>query len=130
MKEIILLIFMLYFHIIDDYYLQGFLAQAKQKSWWKEHYPEPMYRHDYIIALIEHAFSWAVTIHIPLLLAYAFFEWSFEIPFGVAIFLFVTNIVLHALIDHMKANLKLCSLVLDQLMHVVQIYLTWYFWVN
>lgn len=36
MKETILLLCMLFCHIVDDYYLQGWLASAKQKSWWEK----------------------------------------------------------------------------------------------
>lgn len=32
----ILLLTMLFCHIVDDYYLQGWLASAKQKSWWEK----------------------------------------------------------------------------------------------
>ena len=56
MNYILLLIGMLFFHIVDDYYLQGFLASAKQKSWWEKNNPNPLYKNDYIIALVEHAF--------------------------------------------------------------------------
>jgi hypothetical protein len=68
MGYIVLLIGMLFFHIADDYYLQGFLASAKQKSWWEKNYPNPLYKNDYIIALVEHAFSWTVMIHIPIII--------------------------------------------------------------
>jgi hypothetical protein len=33
MGNIYTLMAMLFLHIVDDYYLQGFLASAKQKSW-------------------------------------------------------------------------------------------------
>ena len=35
-----LLFFMMFCHVVDDFYLQGILAQMKQESWWKENYPE------------------------------------------------------------------------------------------
>lgn len=34
MIKLLTLLGMLYLHIVDDYYLQGFLASAKQKEWW------------------------------------------------------------------------------------------------
>lgn len=64
---LIVLTAMLFCHIIDDYYLQGWLATGKQKDWWKSNAPDELYRYDYIIALVEHAFSWTCTIHIPVL---------------------------------------------------------------
>lgn len=33
--KILILFTMIFCHIVDDYYLQGWLASAKQKSWWK-----------------------------------------------------------------------------------------------
>ena len=51
MAEILLLIGMLFCHIVDDYYLQGFLASAKQKSWWEKNNPNPLYKNDYITKL-------------------------------------------------------------------------------
>ena len=47
----ILLLAMLFCHIVDDYYLQGWLASAKQKSWWKKNAPDKLYKNDYIMAL-------------------------------------------------------------------------------
>lgn len=58
----ILLLAMLFCHIVDDYYLQGWLASAKQKSWWKKNAPDKLYKNDYIMALCEHAFSWTFMI--------------------------------------------------------------------
>ena len=34
MIEIFMLLFMVFLHIVDDYYLQGILASMKQKQWW------------------------------------------------------------------------------------------------
>ena len=58
----ILLLTMLFCHIVDDYYLQGWLASAKQKSWWEKNAPDKLYKNDYIMALCEHAFSWTFMI--------------------------------------------------------------------
>ena len=46
--KIILLLGMLFCHIVDDYYLQGWLASAKQKSWWEKNAPDELYKNDYI----------------------------------------------------------------------------------
>lgn len=34
--KIVILFTMIFCHIVDDYYLQGWLASAKQKSWWEK----------------------------------------------------------------------------------------------
>lgn len=32
----------LFCHIVDDYYLQGILAQLKCREWWGKNYPDEM----------------------------------------------------------------------------------------
>ena len=121
--KILLLIAMLFFHIIDDYYLQGFLASAKQKVWWEKNYPDKLYKYDYIMALIEHAFSWTVMINIPAITYVLILGINF--PTLLFIDLFIANIIAHAYVDNMKANLLKINLIGDQLIHIFQITLTW-----
>ena len=45
--KILFLLGMIFCHIIDDYYLQGWLAFAKQKEWWTKNTPNPLYKYDY-----------------------------------------------------------------------------------
>lgn len=61
------LISMIFCHIVDDYYLQGWLASAKQKEYWRkqENYSEK-YKNDYIAALFMHSFSWGFMIMLPI----------------------------------------------------------------
>ena len=73
MYLIYLLIFMFMAHLIDDYYLQGWLASAKQRKWWETNAPDKLYRHDYVMALGCHAMSWSIMITSPLIL-YALFN--------------------------------------------------------
>ena len=68
MIKILLLLFMIFCHIVDDYYLQGWLASAKQKSWWENNCSNVLYQNDYIMALIMHAFSWTFMIHISIII--------------------------------------------------------------
>ena len=35
MSKAFIILWMIFFHIVDDYYLQCWLASAKQKQWWK-----------------------------------------------------------------------------------------------
>lgn len=123
--KFLLLIGMLFFHIVDDYYLQGFLASAKQKSWWAKNYPQPLYKYDYAMALIEHAFSWTVMIHIPI--AVYVIVCGITLPnMTTAYLVFFINMMLHAIIDNSKANLLKINLIQDQLMHIVQIVGIWF----
>ena len=118
MNRLFVILWMMFFHIVDDYYLQGWLASAKQKSWWKQNVPDKLYEHDYIWALIMHSFSWAFMIMLPI----AYVQ-QFDIRFNFFI-LFVLNIIIHAFVDDLKANKKLINLWHDQFIHMVQIMFT------
>ena len=63
--KILILFTMIFCHIVDDYYLQGWLASAKQKSWWEKNAPEKLYKYDYLAALFMHSFSWSFMIMLP-----------------------------------------------------------------
>lgn len=115
MSNIFVILWMIFFHIVDDYYLQGWLASAKQKQWWQENAPNSLYQYDYIWALIMHSFSWAFMIMLPI--AYV---WNFEVNYGF-VFMLLFNAAIHAFTDNMKANWKNINLWTDQLIHMVQI---------
>lgn len=115
-----ILLSMLFCHIVDDYYLQGWLASAKQKKYWQElpNYTD-MYKHDYIVALIMHSMSWAFMIMLPIAITNRF-------DVGLGFFaLYVVNVFFHAFVDDAKANRFLFNLVQDQLFHIAQIIVTW-----
>ena len=111
---------MIFMHIVDDYCLQGILASMKQKVWWQENTSDVMYRFDYIVALIAHSFSWAFMIMLPIVVTYQF---GID-PHVYSIALFA-NLVVHAIVDDLKANKKKINLVVDQSIHLVQILVTW-----
>ena len=112
------LLSMIFCHIVDDYYLQGKLALFKQKSWWQENAPDEMYKHDYIVALMMHSFSWAFMIMLPVAVSQ---EFQIEAAF---VTMFIINTVVHAIVDHLKANKRKINLVTDQSIHISQIVLT------
>lgn len=121
--KILLLLAMIFLHIVDDYYLQGWLASAKQKSYWEQNAPDKLYKHDYIMALFMHSFSWAFMIMlVPTVYTLIVAE---NIPLIIA--LFVGNLCMHMIVDDMKANRKKINLIQDQLMHLTQIVITWIF---
>ncbi len=118
MSKAFIVLWMIFFHIVDDYYLQGWLASAKQKQWWKENAPQPLYKYDYIWALLMHSFSWAFMIMLPIAVAMSFnISWVFLI-------LFLLNVCIHALTDNLKANRKKINLWHDQLVHMAQMVIT------
>lgn len=121
MKNTTILLFMLYFHILDDFLIQGILASMKQKSWWTEN-PEykELYSKDYLAALIIHSISWAISINIPVIIY--LYDTEMKLSFWI---LFLANIIIHAFADNLKANKKTINLVIDQSIHFVQIIVTY-----
>lgn len=113
-----ILLCMIFMHVVDDYYLQGILASMKQRSWWKENAPQEMYKNDYLPALIAHSFSWAFMVLLPLAFSLKNLNFSFFI-------LFFINMIGHAIVDNEKANRKTINLCEDQLVHLIQIILSW-----
>ena len=117
-NNVFIILCMIFFHIIADYNLQGWLASAKQKSYWEKNAPDQMYKHDYICALVMHSFSWTFMIMLPLMYAVGFKVNSF------LLFLFISNVLLHAITDDFKANKKVLNLWQDQSIHMYQIVIT------
>ena len=120
MNKLFLLILMVFLHIIDDYNLQGWLASAKQQEWWKNNAPSKLYKYDYIWALITHSFSWSFMIMLPIAL-----NMRFNIDYIFMVILFA-NVFIHAFIDDLKANKKKINLWTDQIIHVMQIIITFF----
>ena len=119
----VLLLTMLFCHIVDDYYLQGWLASGKQKSWWEKNAPDKLYKNDYIMALCEHSFSWIFMIMlVPTI--YTYFHFG-DTSYKMYIIMFVFNWITHCIIDDYKANKKYINLIIDQLTHILQVILTW-----
>lgn len=118
MNKMFLLFTMIFCHIVDDYYLQGWLSSAKQKSWWEKNAPDKLYKYDYIIALIMHSFSWAFMIMLPVAISDNF---NVGILYGI---LLVSNAVTHGIVDNLKANALKINLITDQIIHLIQIVVT------
>ena len=116
--NLFIILAMIFCHIVDDYYLQGWLASAKQKKWWEENAPQKLYNHDYIMALIMHSMSWSFMIMLPIAISMSF---NVSILF---VIVFILNAVIHALVDNLKANKLQISLITDQLIHLLQISVT------
>lgn len=112
------LICMLFFHLIDDYTLQGWLASAKSKDWWKKNCPDEKYKNDYKIALIEHSFMNSFAIHIPI------FIWCCKNEIVLSLSIIMATLW-HCYIDNLKANIKCFNLIQDQIMHIVFIIILW-----
>ncbi len=118
--KLIILVSMLFCHIVDDYYLQGWLASAKQKSYWEQNAPEKLYKYDYVAALFMHSFSWTFMV----MLVPTVYD---VILFGGTWYslLFVGNVLIHMFVDDLKANKKKINLIQDQSIHMLQVIWTW-----
>lgn len=118
--KVFILFCMIFCHIVDDYYLQGWLASTKQKKWWELNAPEELYKHDYLMALFMHSFSWAFMIMLPVTV--------YVLLFGGKWFplLYLLNMIIHFIVDDLKANKKKINLIYDQTMHLIQIVITWF----
>lgn len=122
-QRLLILFIMIFCHLIDDYKLQGILANMKQRKWWKENANKDLYRNDYKMALIEHAFSWSFTTTLPFLVIT--FLQNNELLAILLIVSYIINTAIHAFVDDLKANKFKINLVEDQLIHLLQIISTW-----
>ena len=118
---IAILVFMFFAHLVDDYYLQGWLASAKQKKWWEKNAPDKLYEHDYIMALFCHALSWSIMTFSPILI-YSLYN---QIDLNWFYLALPINFIIHAIVDNLKANKLKINLIVDQSIHFIQIIITW-----
>ena len=125
---IFILILMILAHLLADYTLQGWLAQAKARKYW-ENSPKKN-RYDHMAALICHGVMWAILVGLPPIMATLLWGvgtadllWLF--------YLFVpANAFAHCCIDHCKATCGAINLWQDQLLHLAQILIWWGSWIG
>ena len=122
MNKSFIILWMLFNHVFDDYFLQGCLANLKQEEYWQKNIPENLYefyRDDYLMALLMHSLSWSFMIMLPIA-----FVMSFNVDLVFVVFFFL-NVIFHAVVDDMKANRKTINLVIDQSIHIFQVLFTY-----
>lgn len=116
-------------HIIDDFVLQPIcLSKLKQREWWIEEckkncFKFDYYQNDYRCALVIHSISWTLMIMMPLIIFGDYLIWHY-------ILLIIINIVIHYITDDLKANRYIFNLVQDQIIHFIQIFLTYLFFAS
>ena len=112
-----IVLFMILFHIIDDFVLQPIsLSNLKQKKWWeKQEGYSDKYKDDYKVALAIHSISWSIMIHIPLVIMFP------SLGQLALLISFIVNAVIHYYIDDLKANKLKINLFEDQMVHFWQI---------
>ena len=114
---------MIFCHLIDDFVLQDKFTYLKQKSWWiktckDEGLSIEKYGKDYLMALFEHSLEWSIAIMIPVM-------FLCDTPGLILLVLVILNTGIHASIDNLKANQLRLNLIQDQLIHFIQIVLSW-----
>ena len=134
---ICLFLISLMMHGIADYTLQGILASMKQRIWWVneliKHYkcedeklPSDLwmvYRFDFIPALLMHSYMWAFMIILPYGL-YMLAMGTLFTNMAFVLFIIIANMIIHAFVDHLKANVGILNLVEDQIIHLLQLIVT------
>lgn len=118
----LILLSMIFMHIVDDFYLQGKLVHFKRKKYWDQFDPI-LYKNDYKIALALHAFSWSFCIHIPIIIHILYCDGYYSPIFF--LLSFIINWIIHIIVDDLKANQLKINLVQDQLIHLIQVIITW-----
>lgn len=118
-----ILILMFFCHIIDDFVLQGKFTYLKQKSWWEKACKDDglsleKYKNDYKMALFEHSLEWSIAIMLPIIFLYNVSGW-------ILLVVVILNTILHYIVDNAKANQLRLNLIQDQLIHFIQIIVTW-----
>ena len=117
MNPVYIFLMMLFMHIVDDFHLQGCLANLKQKSWWAKNAPDQKYKYDWIPALAAHVISWTIMVMLPCVL-------FMDVPVVLVVALFLFNCAVHFFVDDLKCNRLAIGLVEDQLLHLSQIIFT------
>ncbi len=131
-----MIISMLFLHVLADFHLQGCLSDMKQRKWWEQrvkNFENSSYKNDYRISLTAHAFEWAFMMILPCGIAswmciQTDYSWK---PVFTTLFyalLILLNTVAHYAIDNAKANKNEINLVGDQILHILQTFITWGLW--
>lgn len=114
-------------HLIADYVLQGILCNMKQHRWWHDQLRDMFgeyywnvngakkYLFDYRQALRDHAFMWSILTFLPMMLVVG--PWTYTA-------IVITNAIVHAAVDDLKANDMKINLQTDQWLHFLQIAVT------
>ena len=122
---ILMLLGMLLMHCIEDFHVQGILANLKRYEWWLDEFMKqgrdlpPKYAKDYLVALVAHSFEWTMfVLAVPIAL-------GMHRHMDQVLLFAVVNTAIHAFVDNLKANEHLISLVADQAIHLAQIVGIW-----
>lgn len=114
-----LFIFMIFAHIIADFYLQCNINSAMHKEWWIRNPSGTRNRYDYITCIVIHSVFWTFTVLLPIAYRLNFdFSWFYTLAF-------IGNAIIHGIVDNYRINKKKINLILQEAAHLWQITLTY-----
>ena len=73
------------------------------------------------MALFCHSLSWSIMVFLPILI-YSLYN---QIDLNWFYLVLPINLIVHAIIDDLKANKFKINLIIDQSIHFIQIFITW-----
>ena len=121
--KIFIFITMIFMHILEDFHLQGCLANLKQKDWWEKNVAnlkDTIYARDYAVALITHSIENSIFVVMPIVIDNLIYMCKNGIDTNAwklwAIFILL-NTAFHTFVDSAKCNKKIINLVVDQVLH-------------
>ena len=118
-----ILILMILAHIIDDFVLQPqCLSELKQKDYWyRKGIWKGIWKFDFLCAGLIHSISWSCMIVLPVLFLK---ELTPQLELYIK-WVTLANIIVHFIVDNLKANMKHINLWIDQLIHFLQIFVSY-----
>ena len=129
---------MIFMHFIGDVYLQGNnLSSFKRREYWEKVERKTGKKHSFshLCFLLLHSFLWSFCMLFPILLKIVFIQClitanivpepvSFQNLILFYISSIIGNTIIHGLIDNAKSNLKQIGDIEDQILHIVQVTVT------
>lgn len=112
-----LLVNMIFMHFLFDYYIQSRSnVNIKDKIWWKKRHPNNKKKVflSYTFGLLMHSFVWSYAVLFP------FYYKNGSMSF----ILLSLNTAIHAMVDNCKTNKKCISSIQDQVLHLIQVTIT------
>jgi hypothetical protein len=111
-----LFLIMVVLHVIADYICQtDVMAKYKQKKSWDG--LAKQYEYDYIVFLCVHSILWSAIVFLPLLF---YTNYNTVIYYDIV----MINTIIHMIIDDLKCNKLKINLIVDQVLHLIQMQLT------
>lgn len=125
--KIFIFIAMIFMHLLEDFHLQGCLANLKQKDWWDKNIAnlkDTIYARDYAVALIAHSIENSIFVVMPIIIDNLICMCKNGIDTNAwklwTIFILL-NTVFHTFVDSAKCNKKIINLIVDQVLHFVML---------